>query len=187
MTLAAHSSLRYDARHFGDKGRDVELRGKGFFRVTRNESSPFTAHTAHTAVRVLGTSFQIDCRDNETRLDVRSGRVRFSATDDPTLEPLVLTAGMSAAYRVGDASIRRLAETTDDVNRFSWENRVLRFHETPLEQVIRDVEDCYQTRIVNRGAASGVRLTSVYEAVPLPDLLAIINETLGVDLAVADN
>lgn len=186
VTLAAHSSLRYDARHFGDEGRDVELRGKGLFRVTHDESSPFTAHTAHAAVRVLGTSFQIDCREDETRLDVRSGRVRFSATDDPALEPLVLTAGMSAAYRVGDASIRRLAETTDDVNRFSWENRVLRFHETPLEQVIRDVEDCYQTRIVNRGAASGVRLTSVYEAVPLPDLLAIINETLGVDLAVAE-
>jgi len=138
-------------------------------------------------VRVLGTSFQIDSRDNETRLDVRSGRVRFSASGDPTLEPLVLTAGMSAAYRVGDTSIRRLVETTDDVNRFSWENRVLRFRETPLEQVIRDVEDCYQTRIVNRGTTSDARLTSVYEAVPLPDLLAIINETLGVDLAVADN
>ena len=31
VTLAAHSSLRYDARHFGDKGRDVELQGKRFF------------------------------------------------------------------------------------------------------------------------------------------------------------
>ena len=37
------------------------------------------------------------------------------------------------------------------------------------------------------GTTSDARLTSVYEAVPLPDLLAIINETLGVDLAVADN
>ncbi len=181
VTLASGATLRYDARHFGASAREVILGGKAFFEVQPNPEAPFTAYVGNVAARVLGTTFQLEELAGGVRLDVRTGRVRFSsrAVD----RPVVLTAGMSATYEAALDSIRLLPETVEE-NHFSWETRTLRFRETPLEVVIQDIADCYQVRIENQLPKPGARLTSTFESVPLRELLEIINETLGVRLVV---
>ena len=57
ISMAGNSSIRYDARSYGKERRVVEMKGKAFFQVTRNEARPFSVYTERTEVTVLGTSF----------------------------------------------------------------------------------------------------------------------------------
>ena len=96
VSMAGNSTLRYDVKKYGKERRVVEMTGKAFFQVKRNEARPFSVHTAMTEVTVLGTSFQVSEQPDMTEVDVVTGKVRFAAGKEP--EPVILTAGMSASY-----------------------------------------------------------------------------------------
>ena len=96
VSMAGSSTLRYDAKKYGKERRVVEMTGKAFFQVKRNEARPFSVRTVRTEVTVLGTSFQVNEKPGVTQVNVVTGKVRFSAGE--ISEPAILTAGMSASY-----------------------------------------------------------------------------------------
>lgn len=181
VALAGGSSLRYDRKDYGKERRTVEMRGKAFFQVTRNEARPFSIRSARTEVTVLGTSFLVDERAKDTRLDVMTGRVRFAAAEGEA-KPVILTAGMSARYATGGDSITVSDKPAE--NRMAWRDGVLRFRETPLRQVIADLSDTFRTTVVNRAGDNDSRLTATFRGESLEEILRIINQTLDVRLEV---
>ncbi|MEQ8423392.1 MAG: FecR domain-containing protein, partial [Cyclobacteriaceae bacterium] len=88
--LASNSSLSYPEK-FG-RTRKVNLKGQGFFEVTRNESSPFKVQTEKTTVTVLGTGFNVNQRNDETEVIVATGKVAFEPEKDSTAR-VVLSPG----------------------------------------------------------------------------------------------
>lgn len=182
VTLAGGARARYDARAYGRAERVVEMSGKAFFRVARDEARPFSVRTDEATVTVLGTRFQVDATAERIEVSVSTGKVRFSAAR-PTVEPVILTAGMVARYVPAAPAIRMLPEP--EPNEEAWRTGVLRFHETPLERVIRDLGDYYGVRVENRatGAASaGKRLTATFDHLSLDEALRVINQTLDIRL-----
>ena len=79
VALAGDSWIRYDAKRYDKERRAVEMNGKAFFQVTRNEARPFSVKTSQTEVTVLGTSFQIDEKPTVTEVNVVTGKVCFTA------------------------------------------------------------------------------------------------------------
>ena len=75
-----------------------------------------------------------------TEVDVVTGKVRFAAGKEP--EPVILTAGMSASYSNEKKEIDILKE--ENPNNLSWKTKQLRFNDTPLEKVIRDLNEYYK-------------------------------------------
>ena len=73
VALAGDSWIRYDAKRYDKERRAVEMNGKAFFQVTRNEARPFSVKTSQTEVTVLGTSFQIDEKPTVTEVNVVTG------------------------------------------------------------------------------------------------------------------
>ena len=136
ISMAGSSSIRYDAKSYGKERRVVEMKGKAFFKVTRNETRPFSVYTERTEVTVLGTSFQINEQPDGTDVNVMTGKVSFGATGNET-DKVILTAGMSASYSMESKGITLLEE--EDLNTLSWKTRQLRFNDTPLEKVIGDL------------------------------------------------
>lgn len=128
ISMAGNSSIRYDVKAYGKERRVVEMKGKAFFQVTRNESRPFSVYTERTEVTVLGTSFQISEQPGATDVDVMTGKVSFAATGNET-DKVILTAGMSASYSMEKKGITILEEA--DLNNLSWKTRQLRFNDTP--------------------------------------------------------
>ena len=182
VLLAGNSSFRYDRKRFGKQHREVEMTGKVFYEVRRNETSPFTVRTARTEVTVLGTRFQVNERTDETEVNVMSGKVRFAATD--VRQALVLTAGMSAVYAESEKAIRQQDE--EDWNVFAWKTKRLCFENTPLKKVIEDLSAYYQVKIVNCTELPDVRLTATLDNLSLEEALTIVNQTLDVCLEVSD-
>ena len=178
VSMAGNSTLRYDVKKYGKERRVVEMTGKAFFQVKRNEARPFSVHTAMTEVTVLGTSFQVSEQPDMTEVDVVMGKVRFAAGKEP--EPVILTAGMSASYSNEKKEIDILKE--ENPNNLSWKTKQLRFNDTPLEKVIRDLNEYYQVEIINKVDSPDSRLTATFNDLPLDEVLMVINQTLDIRL-----
>ena len=57
VALAGDSWIRYDAKRYDKERRAVEMNGKAFFQVTRNEARPFSVETSQTEVYGTGNKF----------------------------------------------------------------------------------------------------------------------------------
>ena len=182
--MAGSSSIRYDAKSYGKERRVVEMKGKAFFKVTRNETRPFSVYTERTEVTVLGTSFQINEQPDGTDVNVMTGKVSFGATGNET-DKVILTAGMSASYSMESKGITLLEE--EDLNTLSWKTRQLRFNDTPLEKVIGDLNEYYQVKVINKAENTNLKLTATFNDLPLEDVLLVINQTLDTRLAPESN
>ena len=180
ISMAGNSSIRYDKKAYGKERRVVEMKGKAFFQVTRNEARPFSVYTERTEVTVLGTSFQIDEQPDGTDVDVMTGKVSFGVTGSET-DKVILTAGMSASYSMESTGSTILEE--DDLNTLPWKTRQLRFNDTPLEKVASDLSEYYQVNIINKAETPNLKLTATFNDLPLEDVLLVINQTLDTRLA----
>ena len=175
ISLAGGSRLTYDARHYGQEMRLVRLEGKAFFEVWHDEARPFRVETAESRVTVLGTRFQVVVGEEQTTVDVVSGKVGFALLEKT--DSVALTAGLQAYYTSGDQRIKVTEQPNP--NELAWLTHRLRFEETPLPQVVADLEQAYQTTLIYSGDADK-RLTATLEELTLEEALQVVNETLDV-------
>ena len=175
ISLAGGSRLTYDARHYGQEMRSVRLEGKAFFEVWHDEARPFRVETAESRVTVLGTRFQVVAGKEQTTVDVVNGKVGFALREKT--DSVALTAGLQAYYTSGDQRIKVTEQPNP--NELAWLTHRLRFEETPLPQVVADLEQAYQTTLSYSGDADK-RLTATLEELTLEEALQVVNETLDV-------
>lgn len=126
--------------------REVTLSGEAYFQVQHNKQKPFVIHAGALDVRVLGTVFNVKAypgRDYVT-VSVESGRVRCKAENDS----LELTAGEEGTYNLKTRKIER--KVMDTPNSFAFRNKKFVFHNTPLNQVLAEINDAYHTNIILR-------------------------------------
>jgi transmembrane sensor len=55
--------------HYGQKTREVFLKGEAFFEVQHNKNVPFIVHTASMDVKALGTAFNVKSYSNESKTE----------------------------------------------------------------------------------------------------------------------
>ncbi|MDL2282465.1 FecR domain-containing protein [Parabacteroides sp. OttesenSCG-928-G06] len=178
VTLAANSEVSYDRKQYGKERRRVMMNGKAFFEVQPDGERPFSVHTERTTTTVLGTSFQLVEKEQETHLFVNTGKVSFEADNGKE----ILTAGMQATYDK-EKGMQRMEEPTP-VNHLAWKTRELRFRNTPVKEVLRDINEVYQTSIALPAGIEALELTAYFDHQPIDEVVAIINETLGIELTV---
>ena len=70
----------------------------------------------------------------------------------------------------------------ENPNNLSWKTKQLRFNDTPLEKVIRDLNEYYQVEIINKVDSPDSRLTATFNDLPLDEVLMVINQTLDIRL-----
>jgi len=70
----------------------------------------------------------------------------------------------------------------ENLNNLSWKTKQLRFNDTPLEKVIRDLNEYYQVEIINKVDSPDSRLTATFNDLPLDEVLMVINQTLDIRL-----
>jgi ferric-dicitrate binding protein FerR (iron transport regulator) len=120
------------------KQRKMSLSGEAFFEVKRDTLHPFIIAASHGTVTVLGTSFNVDARDSISTVSVRSGLVRFTATDTSVL----LKAGEMAS--AGNSGLAKVKET--EPNYLSWKTGEFIFEDAPLEEIIGALNEYYGDR-----------------------------------------
>src|SRR5690606_19390960 len=88
ITLNANSELRW-SEEWKEKGnRQAILKGEAFFEVKKQNGIPFIVNTNDVAVEVLGTSFNVDSREEKTVVYLDEGKVNLRLKDQQDQEDL---------------------------------------------------------------------------------------------------
>ncbi|AYB32655.1 FecR family protein [Chryseolinea soli] len=175
-TVFRNSKLSY-AADFNSHHREVSLlEGEVFFNVTHDRKHPFIIHTAVADIKVIGTAFNVTLNGDAVEVSVKEGKVQVYTKTDSTF----LEAGVT-----GVAQKAGLIQTQDSVNSNAWGYATHRFvfKDTPLREVIRDLEKAYPYTInVSDQAINNCRLTATFENDSAENLLNLMAESLNLSV-----
>ncbi|MET4084034.1 transmembrane sensor [Pedobacter sp. UYP30] len=153
--LNSLSSLRFPEQFQGNS-RKVFLTGEGYFEVAKNKNKPFIVDINNTAVKVLGTHFNIMGYDDETSTNTTllEGSVRITAGKNTSL----LKPGEQAKVNDG------IQVSPVDVTQYvAWKNGDLNFAHEKIQSIMKkisrwyDIDIKYQGKITDEGFVGNVK------------------------------
>lgn len=181
IVMRRGAKLEYD-RHFGKRERHVSMQGEITFAVARDETRPFIVSTPAARIEVLGTGFTVNAGDNETRLSVASGMVRFTP-NDPVI-PLLCGAGMAVHYSAKTETVKITSPgSTMEIN---GREGFLLFDNTRLEEVVRVLSHFYHVPLQLPESESGIPFSSSFSEKSIQEIIHIINFTLDTHITLSE-
>ena len=173
IALNQNSSLQYSSDSKKAKRR-VALSGDAFFEVKKDNKRPFVIQAQTVEVKVLGTSFYVDSREEQSTIQVivQSGLVAMS-TGDQTIE---LRADESGIYHKNTGQL--VKKQNEDANYLAWKNDELVFKETDLETVLTTLNRHFdaQLSLAHEGLRS-CKLTATFKDQSLEAIVKILELT----------
>jgi hypothetical protein len=151
---------------FGKVNRTVLLKGRGLFKVVRNEKKPFLVRMGNLVTEVLGTSFKVgaDSQNKSIEVAVISGKVSVYANskngNSKKLNGVVLTPNLKATYNTENQTIQEsIVETPqlllpnlnksdfifDEIQFGDLRERFKLFYGVDIIFVNREIEKCLFT------------------------------------------
>ena len=113
------------------------MKGEAYFDVTKDESHPFIVKTIASEISVLGTSFNVNARENSCVTTLVEGLVRMKHGLQDSVE---LHAGQQACVSgIGKIHVQEV----DTRYYTSWMNNMFAFRETPLREIANVLEEWY--------------------------------------------
>ena len=173
------ATLKYD-KSFGKAERRVSLLGEISFAVARDEAKPFIVSTPRAEIRVLGTEFTVLADDAETRLDVVSGKVRF--TPESPVIPLLCSAGMTVRYTSGTETVKVVSSGSS--MEIHGKEGSLVFNNTQLKDVALVLSHFYDVQIGLPEEESELTFTSSFTRQSVIEIVNIINLTLDTHIKI---
>lgn len=170
---------------FGTASRDVELSGEAFFEIESGHEYEFSVVTESARVAVLGTSFSVRAWQDreESVIAVQTGRVSVRSSSPEIEEQTILTPGEYSTVRRGEAPGPALQANVDQY--LGWTNQMFVFEETPLIDVLRQLELHFNVRItVSDFSSIEDPVTARYRDESLEEILRFTSITHGVDFTV---
>ena len=103
--LNAQTELRFPESFASSEQRLVYLSGEAYFEVTKNPSKPFVVQCKDYAVKVLGTSFNVNSYegDETSKTTLATGKVEIDMDGKQT----ILNPGQQAIIKNGEVKIGR--------------------------------------------------------------------------------
>lgn len=125
------------------ENRKLSLEGEAWFDVIKNEDHPFEICAGTSAVRVLGTSFNVSAYPIENYVEVvlAEGKVEFQATTRAQIVPMKINERL--VYR--DNGI--LIEYVDPEKYRGWTKGLLIFRGDNMSEVARRISRWYNVEV----------------------------------------
>lgn len=137
-TLADGTIVRLapDTRLLVESGsqREVRLHGRAYFAVAKDAAHPFRIRTHAGDVRVVGTRFDLQARNEELKVVVVEGHVKVTSTGGAAD---VRANEMSRVIRLGKPLVSRSVEISGDL---AWMGNFVAFESTPFAEVAVEIE-----------------------------------------------
>jgi transmembrane sensor len=123
---------------FAAKERSVSLTGEAWFNVEHDSTHPFRIQTTRAMLEVLGTSFTISTNDQQDELVVTSGKVLF--TNKTAAEKHIIYPNQYSILNGKGFDIKQVK----DSNFLSWKTGIIKFDNTPIDQVATTLSNHYK-------------------------------------------
>ncbi len=142
LSLSGHTAVLV---RFSDGQRDLQLQyGAAHFQVAKDSARPFVVTADQLQVRAVGTAFSVR-RDSDIQVAVDEGVVAVSNNDFSPVSTQRLQQGQQIQYsaRHGYSDIRAYHAASA----LSWRSGRLQYQQTPLAEVLAEVNRYRQTPI----------------------------------------
>jgi ferric-dicitrate binding protein FerR (iron transport regulator) len=143
--LNSGSKLEFPTGIAANAQRRVKLSGQGYFEVAHDAKHPFFVETNAFTIKVLGTSFDVSCYDNDNSFSSTLEKGSISILNKKNLEIGRLVPGEKAIVEKADASVT--IEKVDTELTTSWKDGKLIFRNTSLKEVTKQMERWYNCHI----------------------------------------
>jgi transmembrane sensor len=169
------------AAGYGERTREVQLRGEAMFDVPHDDARPFTVHAGDAWVRDIGTTFTVQADSAAgVRVVVTAGAVALRATERAGDDELVLRQGDRGTLAGGRMTAQRASATPEDV---AWTRGRLVFRDAPFPQVAADLRRWYGVHLQAADAqVAGRGLTASFEREAPGDVLRVVALALGAEV-----
>jgi ferric-dicitrate binding protein FerR (iron transport regulator) len=138
IQMNADSKIEYDTKSWNEN-RIVTLEGEAFFTVKKG--SEFNVKTDHGNVQVLGTSFNVNTRNQVLNVICKTGKVAVINSQNET----ILTPNQSVSIA---SQIHKFNKNTPRIeDRSSWIKGNYTYNNESLSKVISDLERHYDIKI----------------------------------------
>lgn len=180
VTLNANSRLRYHTQ----EPRKVWLEGEAFFEIKKipETDADFQVLTEDLTVTVLGTSFNVNSRNDQTKVFLEEGKVRLKV-DDPATEIMEMDPGDLIAYSKKQNKLKENRKNASSLKNASWKEGTLIFHDTLLPHALYEIEDIYGIHFLLQSEKLQEEVIS--GGVPIKDLnvtLQTLREVYGISI-----
>lgn len=178
LWLNASSSMRFAQATSVNGKREVWLEGEGYFDVAQQPEHPFIVHVGKLSVNVLGTSFNVDGYNPDSRIavTVSSGKV---AVGDQHNRENVLVRDEQVIYDALSGRFARNTVAARDIT--AWTSGQLVFRKLSFGDIAEKLERRYKVRIrFENDAVAACLLTASFDRqVLLEDVLAMLCRIYG--------
>jgi transmembrane sensor len=180
VTLNANSTLKY----YTLTPRSVRLEGEAYFEIKKlvQTNEKFNVWTTDLAVTVLGTSFNVNTRNNRTQVYLEEGKVSL-ALEEKASEIIELEPGDVIAYSKKNKMLSEKKKNVSALENASWKEGSLIFKDTPLAKALSDIEDIYGIQFVYQ--QKDVAGEVISGGVPIKNLevtLVTLSEVYGIKI-----
>lgn len=141
--LNTNTVFTYPER-FAEKQRVVDLKGEGYFKVTKNVSKPFIVKTTEYNIKVLGTEFNITAYPHVSHFEASllEGSIELFK-DGSTRDELV----MKPDERVYLHNHKLVLGKIKDYDQFLWKDGIIVFNDETFRQMAHRLETYYDLEI----------------------------------------
>lgn len=184
--LNSASTLSYPTAFSGTQ-REVKLKGEAYFEIAHNKHVPFRVESNSQIVEVLGTHFNINSYDDEeyTKTTLLEGSVRviLNSSKKDIANTKLLKPGEQSQTNSTQSAIR--IENTDTEKAIAWKNGYFKFKNTPIREIMREIERWYDVELVYEGKIPTDEFTGfISNDVKLSGVLKILEQSGGVKFTV---
>jgi len=141
--------------------RKVTLeQGEALFNVAHSALRPFEVHAGSGILRDIGTSFNVARENDKTTVAVLEGEVQVRLDNPANAAAVTLHGGEQLAYSAHDRSAISAVDTKAAT---AWREGRMVFHDTPLAEVINQINRYHPRQIVLTDAElSGLKVSGEF-------------------------
>ena len=131
---------------FATNNRKVKLDGEAYFEVARNHEKPFMVKSPAMDVRVLGTSFNIKCRPDNSFAETTLIEGEVEVKDKSDKGRITLLPGQKAV--LNRVTGRMQVKQVDPKMEIVWHNDLIPFEKSSIFQIAAALERFYGVKII---------------------------------------
>jgi transmembrane sensor len=168
--------------NFGKTSRQVKLEGEAYFQIKHDGPNPFSVSTNKSFIQDIGTSFLVQSNDSIEQVTVMEGEVSFASNAQKDKE-ISVAAGESAILK--DQKPERKIEQSS--NLLAWKTSSLVFDNTPLLQVVNDLENYYGVPTSLPSDLYFIKVTARFKEEPLSKVIEELRLLTGLNFRMDGN
>ncbi len=186
ILLASNSLVKYRSS-FGTSNRNLELTGKAYFEVQRDEHLRFVVSTQSGRVEVLGTAFAVEENAEMLYVIVERGMVQLISTlKTGGTEYMVLERMEKGVLDLDTGTLNKIQ--LKNLNELYWVNKRLNYRQELLSVVFMELSRIFEIDILfDPDKIADCRITGVFVNQSFEEIMENMSISMDFDYTITSN